>query len=149
PVRMDAEVLCPSFDVHLPTFSSPPSSDRTCRGQSFAKRRSHRPTRPQFVGLLDSTWQKVAGTKDSFERPFRTGTAGDALPTLRVSASASTFATASTSAPARPMIAAAGAVAAWAGEWGLAWSLSLRPPPGVDCVLVAAAPVTTRAFQAE
>ncbi|KAH9171505.1 hypothetical protein EDB89DRAFT_2070819 [Lactarius sanguifluus] len=83
----------------------------------------------QLAGLLYSAWQKVAELKDAFERPFRTGTAADALPTLRESASASTFATASTSAPVRPMIAAAGAVAVWADERGLAWTLSLRPLP--------------------
>ncbi|KAH9001721.1 hypothetical protein EDB92DRAFT_95123 [Lactarius akahatsu] len=63
----------------------------------------------------------------------------------RVSASAFTFATASTSAPARPMIAAADGVGR---RMGIGVDAVSPPAPEVDGVLVAAA-ATTRAFQAE
>ncbi|KAH9043024.1 hypothetical protein EDB84DRAFT_891370 [Lactarius hengduanensis] len=75
--RMDTEVPCPSFGVRPPAHLLPSlSSDRTCRGQSFAK--IPPADTAQLLDLLDSAWQKVAGLKDAFERPFRTGTAGDA-----------------------------------------------------------------------
>jgi len=61
---------CPPFP--------PLSSDRTCRGQSFAK--IPQADAAQHARLPGFGLKKVAGLKDAFERPFRTGTAVDALP---------------------------------------------------------------------
>src|SRR6266702_3772928 len=59
--------------VQTAPFLPPLSSDRTCRPQSFAKIAQADPAQlAQLPGL--------GRLKGAFERPFRTGTAGDALP---------------------------------------------------------------------
>ncbi len=94
--------------VQTASFLHPLSSDRawTCRSQSFAKI-AHADA-AQLARLPGFGPKKVARLKDTFERPFRTGTAGDALPAPgdgpAVSASASTSATAAASAPAVPAL---------------------------------------------
>src|SRR6266702_7122646 len=67
---------CPPFP--------PLSTDRTCREQSFAK--IAQADAAQLARLPGFGLKKVARLKDAFERPFRTGTAGDALPAAAATA---------------------------------------------------------------
>ncbi len=76
---MDVETPRPLFGVRPFTHLLPPlSSGRTRRGQSFAK--VAQADAAQLTGLPGFGLKKVARLKDAFKRPFRTGTAGDALP---------------------------------------------------------------------
>ncbi len=80
--KTDVETLSASFGVHpnCPPSPSSFSSDRTWmfRPQSFAK--IAQADAVQLVRLPGFGPERVASLKDAFERPFRTGTAGDALP---------------------------------------------------------------------
>ena len=63
----------------------PLSSDRTCREQRFAQ--IAQADAAQLPRLPGFGLKKVARLKDAFERPFRTGTAGDVLPAAAAAAS--------------------------------------------------------------
>ncbi len=77
--RTDVETLRPSFGVRPPVHLLPSlSSDRRCRGQRFAK--IAQADAVQLARLPGFDLKKVARLRDAFERPFRTGKAGDALP---------------------------------------------------------------------
>ena len=94
--KTDVETLRASFGVrHIlsHTLSHPVLPYST---QSFAK--IAQADAAQLERLPGFGPKKVARLKDAFERPFRTGTAGDALPTPAPAA----LATATTSAPAVP-----------------------------------------------
>ena len=97
--KTDVETLRASFGVRpLSLFLA--HFPLTCiyPGQSFAK--ISQASTAQLTLLPGFGPKKVARLKDAFEGPFRTGTAGDALPApaSTVSASASAPATAAPSA---------------------------------------------------
>src|SRR6266581_9534776 len=78
--KTDVETLRASFGVRQNCPPSPYtlSSDRTCQPQSFAK--IAQADSAQLARLPGFGPKKVTRLKDAFERPFRTGTAGGALP---------------------------------------------------------------------